>query len=533
MAAVLLAVMAGFGAVSFTQISQAKSQSLTLDRVSDIQATSLELHADVAALSAAQREWLTAAAPAGDSPAAGQGGAQGDRSPTRARFEQLADQTRAHEQALRTIVTRQDPQAWQDLAATARTGIDAFLAADAQARTLTAAGDPSSYAKARQLTGTDGQKALDAADAAVDALVQQLSQTQARVASTAQSSARSSQTLIAAATALAFLLTGAGVLLIALSITGPLQGLRSRMEAIAQGDGDLTVRLPVEGRDELTDVSATFNEFAEKIAGTLREVTEASLTLVAAAEQLAANTSTIAGAAEDASDRSRSAAEASRGVNTSVQVLAGAAGELGESIREISHNTAKAADVAAVAVAMARDTTATVARLGQSSAEISAVVDMITGVAEQTNLLALNATIEAARAGEAGRGFAVVAGEVKELAQQTAQATEDISHRISEIQSVTAAAVTAIEQIGEVVDQVNDFQASIAGAVEEQTATAGEMTHSVAEAADGSQQITDSIDAVAHATDTTRISVEEARRASADLARMGSHLQTLVTSYRT
>ena len=56
MAAVLLAVMAGFGAVSFTQISQAKAQSLTLDRVSDIQATSLELHADVAALSAAQRE---------------------------------------------------------------------------------------------------------------------------------------------------------------------------------------------------------------------------------------------------------------------------------------------------------------------------------------------------------------------------------------------------------------------------------------------------------------------------------------------
>src|SRR4029079_18201927 len=125
------------------------------------------------------------------------------------------------------------------------------------------------------------------------------------------------------------------------------------------------------------------------------------------------------------------------------------------------------------------------ARLGESSTAIGNVVKVITSIAEQTNLLALNATIEAARAGDAGKGFAVVASEVKDLAQETARATEDISRRVDAIQTDTEGAVTAIDQISQVISRINEFQTTIASAVEEQTATTSEMNRSVSEAATG------------------------------------------------
>src|SRR6202000_3305836 len=111
-------------------------------------------------------------------------------------------------------------------------------------------------------------------------------------------------------------------------------------------------------------------------------------------------------------------------------------------------------------------TNATVSKLGESSVEIGEVVKVITSIAQQTNLLALNATIEAARAGEAGKGFAVVANEVKELAKEAAKATEDIGRKIEAIQTDTKGAVEAIQQIGGVINQINDISNTIASAVE-------------------------------------------------------------------
>jgi methyl-accepting chemotaxis protein len=113
------------------------------------------------------------------------------------------------------------------------------------------------------------------------------------------------------------------------------------------------------------------------------------------------------------------------------------------------------------------------------------VIKVITSIAQQTNLLALNATIEAARAGEAGKGFAVVANEVKELAKETAKATEDISQKIEAIQSDTRSAVQAIAEISSIISKINDYQNTIASAVEEQTATTNEIARNVTEAAKG------------------------------------------------
>jgi methyl-accepting chemotaxis protein len=172
-----------------------------------------------------------------------------------------------------------------------------------------------------------------------------------------------------------------------------------------------------------------------------------------------------------------------------------------------------------------------VSKLGVSSQEIGNVVKVITSIAEQTNLLALNATIEAARAGEAGKGFAVVANEVKELAQETARATEDIARRVETIQADTSGAVEAIGQISAIITSINDYQLTIASAVEEQTATTNEMSRNVTEAATGSGEIASNIIGVASAAATTTQAVTQTLNAVDELARMAAELRTEVARF--
>jgi methyl-accepting chemotaxis protein len=181
---------------------------------------------------------------------------------------------------------------------------------------------------------------------------------------------------------------------------------------------------------------------------------------------------------------------------------------------------------------VAEQTNQTIAKLGESSAEIGNVVKVITSIAEQTNLLALNATIEAARAGEAGKGFAVVANEVKELAKQTGQATEDISQKIGAIQQDTEGAVTAIQQIGAIINQVNDIANTIASAVEEQSVTTNEMARNVEEAAKGSNEIVQNIGGVAQAAQSTASGATQTQAAAQELGRLASELQAIVGQFK-
>jgi len=258
-------------------------------------------------------------------------------------------------------------------------------------------------------------------------------------------------------------------------------------------------------------------ENIQALASSSEELTSVSQQMASSAEQTRAQANVVSSAGDQMSKNAQN-------VSKSVE-------DLGASIREIAKSAHEAAKVATTGVEVANTTTATVAKLGESSAEIGKVLKVITSIAQQTNLLALNATIEAARAGEAGKGFAVVANEVKELAKETARATEDIGQKIDAIRQVTQGAVEAIAQISKIIVRINDYQSTIASAVEEQSATAREIGISGADAARGSTEIARNITSVAQASKHAAEGASNTQKAAEELARMAAELQSLVEQF--
>ncbi|KQW45967.1 chemotaxis protein [Nocardioides sp. Root1257] len=310
------------------------------------------------------------------------------------------------------------------------------------------------------------------------------------------------------------------------SLVRPLKGSVDALQRFAAGD--LTYRLEERSSGEAGDLEVAFNQTIDSVSAIVATVAGSAEAVAAASEQLSASSHQIAAGAEETSAQATVVSSAADEVSRNVQTVAAGAEQMGASIREIAGSANEAARVATEAVGIVEHTNESVSRLGTSSQEIGDVVKVITSIAEQTNLLALNATIEAARAGEAGKGFAVVATEVKELAQETARATEDIARRVEAIQGDTGGAVDAMSQIATIIGSINDYQLTIASAVEEQTATTNEMSRNVAEASTGSDEIATNISTVASAADSTTNAVGQTLSAIAELARMAQDLRTEV-----
>jgi methyl-accepting chemotaxis protein len=315
------------------------------------------------------------------------------------------------------------------------------------------------------------------------------------------------------------------------------RGLGRRIRAItsvlaAASDGNLTVRAQVDGNDEVGVMGHSVDVLLERMAGVLGSVTSTGHQLEAASKQVQSVSSAVARSAESASAQAQSLAHSASEVSDNVQTVAAGAQEMGASIGEIARNAQEAAHVAMGAVSAVEETTGTMHKLGESSKEIGDVIRLITSIAEQTNLLALNATIEAARAGDAGKGFAVVADEVKQLAQETARATEDISRRVQAIQDDAERASIAIGDISGVIARINEYQTTIAGAVEEQTATTQDMNTGINEAATGSTRIAESVSGMAEAAGQTAGAMAETQQSADELGRMSSELLQAVAGFR-
>ncbi len=310
----------------------------------------------------------------------------------------------------------------------------------------------------------------------------------------------------------------------------PVRDVSHALEAMAAGD--LTVQIKTAYAGDFNDLRVAVNSVATQVRAAIREIGSSSGALVRASEELTRVNHVMSRSADETSAQASVVSTASEDIANNIQTVASGADQMGASIREIAKSTVEATKVANQAKTLSHSANTTVKKLGSSSEEIGQVIKVITSIAQQTNLLALNATIEAARAGEAGKGFAVVANEVKELANQTAKSTEDISHKIQAIQQDSQDAVKAIGQITGVIDQINDFQSTVASAIEEQSATTNEISRALAEAARGGTDITRTIAGVAGAAKTTTEAATQTQSSAQSLESLAGKLQNIVSKFR-
>jgi methyl-accepting chemotaxis protein len=302
------------------------------------------------------------------------------------------------------------------------------------------------------------------------------------------------------------------------SVFGRLGFLLTRMTEVAQGDGDLTVRINDASNDECGKLGQQFDNFVARVQDIMKAVADSAHSVASAATQIAASNEEMSAGLSMQSEQTTQVAQATQRMAETATEVADRSTEGGQVVSQ----TVMQIEQIAGAVQTSADK---VGELGRKSEEIGQIISVINDIADQTNLLALNAAIEAARAGEHGRGFAVVADEVRKLAERTTQATEQVGTSIREIQSETGAAVQNMQAGREKVQAGVDYARRAGEALSSIVAAAGKQNNAT-------QEIAQSLEHLNSVASQSREGAQQAAAAATQLSTEAEKLQALVGRFK-
>lgn len=329
-------------------------------------------------------------------------------------------------------------------------------------------------------------------------------------------------------------------------VTAPLEELRKGLRDIASGEGDLTRRLQVNGKDEVGQSALVFNEMMENFNQLIRQVRDSASQVSARVAALSDNTDRVSQSSHLQNEKSNEAAAAVEQLVSSISSIAQSAENVQHQSQESlaranegSRNLTVLLGEMDVVESAVKEMATSVNDFVRNTEAITLMTREVKDIAEQTNLLALNAAIEAARAGEQGRGFAVVADEVRKLAEKSSRSASEIDTITATLSAQSVAVRRSIEQG---LDHLASSQSAVATVSSVLQATNGSVTEvghgldAIASATEEQRRVSGnveaSIEAIASMARDNTGAVEQTAGAAHDLKRLAEGLTAMVGRFK-